>query len=53
MASTSNNRIDGDQDTVICSPPREHNTILFPVQGNDDQIQVNNTGDPRDGEEAS
>ncbi|MCI48096.1 hypothetical protein A2U01_0069339 [Trifolium medium] len=50
MASTSNNHIDDDQDIVIRSPPWEHNTVLSPVQGNDDQIPVNNTDDPKDGE---
>ncbi|MCI40663.1 hypothetical protein A2U01_0061896, partial [Trifolium medium] len=53
MASTSNNRIDGDQDTVVHSPPREHNIVFSPVQSNDERMPENITGDSRDGEEAS
>ncbi|MCI85100.1 hypothetical protein A2U01_0106379, partial [Trifolium medium] len=53
MASTSNNRIDSDQDTAVPSPPREHNTVLSHVQSNDEQMPKNIIGDPRDGEEAS
>ncbi|MCI87987.1 hypothetical protein A2U01_0109273, partial [Trifolium medium] len=52
-ASTSNIRINGDQDHTVTSPPREHNTVLSPVQNNDAQMPENITGDPRDGEEAS
>ncbi|MCI28453.1 hypothetical protein A2U01_0049654 [Trifolium medium] len=53
MASESNNRINNDQDTIIRSPPREHDTVLSPARNNEEQIPENNAGDPRDGEEAS
>ncbi|MCI84285.1 hypothetical protein A2U01_0105562, partial [Trifolium medium] len=43
MASTSNNSINGDQDTVIRSPPREHNIVLSPVQINEEQRPENIT----------
>ncbi|MCI94967.1 hypothetical protein A2U01_0116265, partial [Trifolium medium] len=53
MASSSLNGSDGDQDIVIRSPPREHDTVISPVRNNQEQISANNAGDPRDGEEAS
>ncbi|MCI66708.1 hypothetical protein A2U01_0087966, partial [Trifolium medium] len=53
MASTSNTHVDDDHDTVVPSPPREHNTVLSPVQNNDGQMPEHITGDPRDGEKAS
>ncbi|MCI73202.1 hypothetical protein A2U01_0094466, partial [Trifolium medium] len=44
---------DGDHDTVPPSPPREHDTVLFPAVNNQEQLTVDNTGDPRDGRETS
>ncbi|MCI14536.1 hypothetical protein A2U01_0035667 [Trifolium medium] len=53
MASASHNRIDDDQDTVPPSPPREHDIVISPVINNQEQLPMDNTGDPRDGREAS
>ncbi|MCI51851.1 hypothetical protein A2U01_0073095, partial [Trifolium medium] len=53
MASVSHNHGDGDHDTVPHSPPREFDTVLTPVGNDQEQISVDNTGDPRDGRETS
>ncbi|MCI06128.1 hypothetical protein A2U01_0027184 [Trifolium medium] len=56
MASASNNRIDGDHDhaaAIETSPHREYNTVLSPVTNDQDQLPVDNTGDPKDGRETS
>ncbi|MCI54782.1 hypothetical protein A2U01_0076032, partial [Trifolium medium] len=53
MASASHNHDDGDRDTVPLSPPREYDTVLSPVGNNQEQLLVDNTGDPRDGRETS
>ncbi|MCI71867.1 hypothetical protein A2U01_0093130, partial [Trifolium medium] len=38
-------------DTVPRSPPREYGPVLSPVGNDQEQIPVDNTGDPRDGRE--
>ncbi|MCI51427.1 hypothetical protein A2U01_0072671, partial [Trifolium medium] len=48
MASTSQHG-DGDHDTIPRSPPREFDPVLTPVGNDQEQIPVDNTGDPRDG----
>ncbi|MCI48247.1 hypothetical protein A2U01_0069490, partial [Trifolium medium] len=53
MASASHNHGDGDRDTIPRSPPREYDPVLTPVGNDQDQIPVDNTGDPRDGREIS
>ncbi|MCI79527.1 hypothetical protein A2U01_0100798, partial [Trifolium medium] len=53
MANSSINRIDGNEDTVIRSPPREHDNVITPARNNQEEIPANNAGDLRDGEEAS
>ncbi|MCI76852.1 hypothetical protein A2U01_0098122, partial [Trifolium medium] len=53
MASTSNTHVDDDHDTAVPSSPREHNTVLSPVQNNNGQMPKNIIGDRKDGEEAS
>ncbi|MCI50035.1 hypothetical protein A2U01_0071279 [Trifolium medium] len=53
MASASHNHGDGDHDTVRRSPPREFDLVLTPVGNDQEQISVDNTGDPRDGRETS
>ncbi|MCH98288.1 hypothetical protein A2U01_0019288, partial [Trifolium medium] len=35
------------------SPPREHNTVISPGVNNQEQLPVDNTGDPRDGRKTS
>ncbi|MCI55699.1 hypothetical protein A2U01_0076950, partial [Trifolium medium] len=47
------NHGDGDHDTVPRSPPHEYDPILSPVGNVQEQIPVDNTGDPRDGRETS
>ncbi|MCI50772.1 hypothetical protein A2U01_0072016, partial [Trifolium medium] len=51
MASASHNQADGDHDTVPRSPPREYDPVLSPARNGQEQIPVDNTGDPRDGRE--
>ncbi|MCI69229.1 hypothetical protein A2U01_0090490, partial [Trifolium medium] len=51
MNSASHNHGDGNHDTVLRSPPREYDPVLTPVGNNQEQIPVDNTGDPRDGRE--
>ncbi|MCI80880.1 hypothetical protein A2U01_0102151, partial [Trifolium medium] len=53
MANSSINRIDDNEDTIIRSPPQEHDTVITPARNNQEEIPENNTGDPRDGEKAS
>ncbi|MCI42538.1 hypothetical protein A2U01_0063775, partial [Trifolium medium] len=53
MDSASHNPGDGDHDTVPRSPPREYDPILSPVGNDQEQLPVDNTGDPRDGRETS
>ncbi|MCI87461.1 hypothetical protein A2U01_0108744, partial [Trifolium medium] len=53
MASVSHNHDDGDHDTIPRSPPREVDPVLTPVGDDQQQIPVDNTGDPRDGRETS
>ncbi|MCI72971.1 hypothetical protein A2U01_0094235, partial [Trifolium medium] len=53
MASASHNHGDGDHDTARRTPPREFDPILTPVENDQEQIPVDNTGDPRDGCETS
>ncbi|MCI43625.1 hypothetical protein A2U01_0064863, partial [Trifolium medium] len=42
-----------NRDDIIPSPSQEHNTVLSPVQNNDEQMPEDIVGDPRDGEHAS
>ncbi|MCI98308.1 hypothetical protein A2U01_0119611, partial [Trifolium medium] len=49
----SQNHGDGDHDTVRHSPPREFDLVLTPIGNDQEQIPVDNTGDPRDGRETS
>ncbi|MCI56517.1 hypothetical protein A2U01_0077768, partial [Trifolium medium] len=44
---------DGDLDTAPPSPPYKYDTVLSPVPNDQEQIPVDNTGDPRDGRETS
>ncbi|MCI43277.1 hypothetical protein A2U01_0064514, partial [Trifolium medium] len=37
-------------DTIVRSPPRDHDTVMTPAKNNQEEIPVNNAGDPRDGE---
>ncbi|MCI75178.1 hypothetical protein A2U01_0096446, partial [Trifolium medium] len=53
MANVSHNHGDSDHDTVPCSPPREFDLVLTPVGNDQEQIPVDNTGDPKDGRETS
>ncbi|MCI72618.1 hypothetical protein A2U01_0093881, partial [Trifolium medium] len=53
MASASHNQRDGDDGNVPRSPPREFDPVLTPVGNDQEQIPVDNTGDPRDGRETS
>ncbi|MCI69261.1 hypothetical protein A2U01_0090522, partial [Trifolium medium] len=53
MASASHNHGDGDHDNVLRSPLREYDPVLTPVGNNQEQIPVDNTGNPRDGRETS
>ncbi|MCI48808.1 hypothetical protein A2U01_0070051, partial [Trifolium medium] len=53
MSSASHNHGDGDHDIVPLSPPHEYDTVLSPVGNDQEQIPVDNTGDPRDGRETS
>ncbi|MCI30557.1 hypothetical protein A2U01_0051766, partial [Trifolium medium] len=51
MASASHNHSDGDHDTIPPSPPSEHDTVISPAINNQEQLPVDNAGDPRDGRE--
>ncbi|MCI28820.1 hypothetical protein A2U01_0050022 [Trifolium medium] len=53
MASASHNHGDDNLDTAPPSPPHEYGTVLSPVANDQEQIPVDNIGDPRDGRETS
>ncbi|MCI51022.1 hypothetical protein A2U01_0072266, partial [Trifolium medium] len=53
MVSASHNLNDGDHDTVPRSPPHEFDPVFAPVGNDQEQVPVDNIGDPRDGRETS
>ncbi|MCI73240.1 hypothetical protein A2U01_0094504, partial [Trifolium medium] len=53
MVSASHHHGDGDHDTVPRSPSHEYGPVLSPSGNDQEQVAVDNTGDPRDGRETS